>query len=71
MTDKHFYAILAKNEIARAIRDSDGVNKIRLGPTVDITTYRLESLLKDIEKYVGESNQPSVQDIVNDNKKWL
>ena len=65
MTNKHFSAILAKNQIARAIRDTKGSQK------VEISTYILENLLIDIEKYTGEANQPCVKDIVNDEKGWL
>lgn len=57
MTTKHFEAILAKNDIARAIRDSF------LKPEELNLRYIVERL-KDIEAYTGEANQPSVIDIL-------
>jgi hypothetical protein len=58
MTNKHFEAILAKNNIAREIRDSERNNE-------PISTSFIKNLLKDIEAYTGEGNQPSVEDIIN------
>lgn len=57
-TDKHFDAILAKNDIAREVRDS-----IQQGERM--STNAILYALNQIEAYIGESNQPSVNDIVN------
>lgn len=58
MNDIKFNAILAKNEIAREIAKSvnEGIN----------VSY-IESLLQDIENYIGTANQPSVTDIIGNN----
>lgn len=61
MTEKHFNAILAKNEIARAIRDG----------SINDRTEQAVACLRDIESYIGEANQPSVDEIINDEKGWL
>ena len=55
MTKKHFEAILAKNEIARDIASGD--------PSFD---YILANL-RQIESYIGQGNQPSVEDIMQVN----
>lgn len=56
MNQKHFDAILAKNNIARELRD------MLNGDVASISFMR--SCLKDIEAYIGEGNQPSVEDII-------
>lgn len=57
MTAQKFKAILAKNQIARMIRDKQ------------YSEQRLLSASEDIEKEVGEGNQPSIQSII-ENKKY-
>ena len=52
MTNKKFDAILAKNDIARELKSLD--------PNFGF----IEKCLYDIEKYIGEGNQPSVKDIM-------
>lgn len=54
MKEQTFLAILAKNQIARQIR-----NKV-IEPN-----NQLISCLKDIEKEIGTGNQPSIEDIIN------
>ena len=69
MTPKHFNAILAKNNIARELRDADTGASTKNGLTfpsqclVDRNTLLV--LLRDIETYTGEGNQPSIDDIIN------
>lgn len=55
MTDKHFNAILAKNDIAREIASGE--------PNFD---YIL-ACLRQIESYIGEANQPDVNEIMEVN----
>lgn len=62
MTDKRFRAILAKNHIARELADYQQSKLVSL-------PYIL-SCLEDIEKYIGEGNQPSVKDIYENNKDF-
>ena len=50
-----FNAILAKNEIAREIAKGE------------LNVSRIESLLQDIENYLGTANQPSVNEIISNN----
>lgn len=57
MTDRKFNAILAKNIIAREVIKEE------------MNAKRIISCLKDIEDYLGEGNQPSVEDIVENNTK--
>lgn len=56
MTDVHFNAVLAKNQISEQLKDyrTDGIN-------VEFILERLN----DIEKYIGTANQPSVEDTFN------
>lgn len=61
----HFQAIFAKNEIARMIRDY--IN----GRDTSISTARLRHELRIIEKYTGELNQPSVEDIITSDRHDL
>lgn len=51
-----FEAIIAKNQIARDIRDNPN----------HISLTNLIFQLKEIEKFTGEMNQPSVTDILDD-----
>jgi hypothetical protein len=55
MTKKHFKAILAKNEIARELT------------TACISINYIIACLEDIEKFIGEGNQPSVKNIIDHN----
>lgn len=55
MNDVKFNAILAKNEIAREIVKGE------------LNVSRIESLLQDIENYLGTANQPSVSEIISNN----
>lgn len=55
MKDLKFNAILAKNEIAREIA------------TGELNVSRIESLLQDIENYIGTANQPLVSEIIGNN----
>lgn len=50
---RHFNAILAKNTIAEEIASDD--------PSMN----QIYSALIELERYLGESNQPSVSDILN------
>ena len=55
MKDLKFNAILAKNEIAREVAKGE------------LNVSRIESLLQDIENYLGTANQPSVSEIISNN----
>jgi len=55
MTDKHHTAILAKNDIDREIRDGE-----------PISVNKVLACLHQIEEYIGQGNQPSVDDILNE-----
>lgn len=57
MEDKLFTAILAKNDIARELRDYK--NGEPISPT------KIVHCLTQIEEYLGVANQPSVEDIIN------
>lgn len=57
MTDKKFNAILAKNHIARELKQADTKE--------DLSIDYIVSCLRDIEAYLGQANQPSVDDIIN------
>jgi len=52
MKEQTFKAILAKNQIARQIRNEPN-------------NRQLISCLKDIEKEIGTGNQPTVENIIN------
>ena len=56
MEDKLFTAILAKNEIARQMKNND-----TYGISVDI----IMECLNQIEEALGTTNQPSVEDTFN------
>jgi hypothetical protein len=58
MKDKHFDAILAKNQIARELKQN----------REDISLNNIKKLLLVIEEYIGEGNQPSVEDILQSNQ---
>lgn len=57
-TDKKFDAILAKNDIARQVRDS-------IQHREPMSTDQIMYCLNQIEIYLGQDNQPSVNDIIN------
>jgi len=59
MTDKKFNAILAKNDIAREVRNYQNDNERYV--SVDM----IRNALRDIEKYIGEANQPKIDDIIS------
>ena len=56
----HFDAVLAKNDLARMVRD----DKIEADRAVRF--YLIE-----VEKYTGTLNQPCVEDILDDEKGYL
>jgi hypothetical protein len=68
MNTKHFHAILAKNELAREIRDGESTSTPGM---IEVSAYKLQAALEDIEAYTGEGNQPSIESIINDKKGWL
>lgn len=58
---KHFDAVIAKNNIARVLRD------INVGHYEAVSDLPLRALifdLREIEIYIGEMNQPSINDIL-------
>lgn len=57
MTDLHFDAIIAKNNIAREIRDSRQHHE-------EINASWVEAQLAIIEQFIGEGNQPAISDIL-------
>ena len=61
--DKLFTAILAKNDIARELRDYN------TGEPISVSI--VEECLRQIEEYIGTGNQPSVDDIINDEKSMV
>jgi hypothetical protein len=58
MTDKQHTAILAKNDIAREIRDFNNGEPI--------SASKVLACLYQIEEYIGQGNQPIVDDIINE-----
>lgn len=56
-SDKHFEAILAKNDIAREIKNYYNGEDI-------ISEKFILNCLKTIEEFIGESNQPSIKNII-------
>jgi len=57
MASKKFEAILSKNNIARELRDFINRNE-------PMSTTAIIYALKQIEEYLGEDNQPSVEEIL-------
>jgi hypothetical protein len=57
----HFDAVVAKNDIAREVRD-------RIHRKEEMNAQFILSCLEEIEKYIGTLNQPSVKDIVDTTK---
>ena len=68
MKTKHFHAILAKNALAREVRDG---KSIKWPGVIEINAHQLQAALEDIEAHIGEANQPCVSDIINDERGWL
>ena len=66
MTDKKFNAILAKNEIARELKE--GENGGMAGEVVISRGFVL-ACLRDIEAYLGQANQPTVDEIIDSDMK--
>jgi hypothetical protein len=64
MNQKHFDAILAKNDIARELRELWKWENVITNSGGVIHFEYIKSLLKDIEAYIGEGNQPSAEDII-------
>jgi hypothetical protein len=62
MTQKHFDAIIAKNQIARLVRQ---INRREFENINELPLNDLAFQLQEIEKYIGQGNQPSVYDIMN------
>lgn len=56
MTDQHFNAVLAKNQIAEQMKNHQ---------TEGFNVGFIMERLNDIEKYIGTANQPSVEDTYN------
>lgn len=56
MDDKQFTAILAKNEIARQMKNND---------TEGISVGVILECLNQIEDFIGTANQPNVEDTFN------
>lgn len=54
---KKFEAILAKNDIAREIRNFRQYGQ-------PINSLAIEWCLEQLESYMGEANQPSIKDII-------
>ena len=61
--DKLFTAILAKNDIAREVRDFNN------GEPVSVSV--ILACIYQIEEYTGTGSQPSIDDIINDEKGRL
>lgn len=61
MTQKHFDAIISKNAIAQEIRDGRACGEVG---HVIVSTAFLLTHLRWIEKYLGEGNQPSINDVL-------
>ena len=67
MNDKLFNSILAKNELARCL--SSIYQQVKKSKDRELVALVMSdcglaiSQLKEIEKYIGEANQPSVEDV--------
>lgn len=61
MTNEHFEAILAKNAIARGIRE---YKNAPVGEGEPLSIYQLIENLRAIEGFIGQGNQPSIEDII-------
>jgi len=62
MNNKHFDAILSKNELAKMIVENE--NTGTLGE-IKVSVSQLKFHLMEIERFIGTGNQPSVFDIIN------
>ena len=60
MKDIEFNAILAKNGLARTFKNCQ--SELR---SIGFPVEYVLSLLRDIEKFIGEANQPSVESVFN------
>ena len=60
VTKKHFEAILSKNDIARTLKEFIKYGKKPSKSDMEFIFTRLY----DIENYIGEANQPSIEDIL-------
>ncbi len=65
MTNKKFNAILAKNNIAREVKD---YLNAPIGEREPIHISYIISELITIEEFLGEGNQPSIKSILNCDK---
>lgn len=66
MSDKKFNAILAKNNIAREVRDYlNSSSRSEDGSREPIFIKYIVHELKELESFLGEANQPSVADILS------
>lgn len=67
MTDKHFNAILAKNAIAKELGDTPiGNMEAEDASMVRSSLVFISAQLQQIEDYIGQGNQPSIKDIIED-----
>lgn len=62
MTNKHFDAILSKNELAKMIVENEGTGTLG---EIRVSTSQLKFHLMEIERFIGTGNQPSVFEIIN------
>ena len=62
MTTKHFDAIIAKNNLARTLRQ---INRREIADVAELPLLQMAHDLQEIERYIGEGNQPSAYDIMN------
>jgi len=63
MTQKHFDAIIAKNNIAEVIRQ---IEKGEFESISELPMQALEFDLATIEEYIGTGNQPSVDEVIHE-----
>lgn len=63
MTDKKFNAILGKNEIAKEVTKLQG-ELVKHKLNYLLNTHFILECLRDIEKFTGQGNQPSIDDII-------
>lgn len=65
MTNKKFNAVLAKNNIARYIRRYfDSQNQSDDCSNEPLYIQDIIPALKEIEEYLGQDNQPSIEEIL-------
>lgn len=63
MTNKHFTAILAKNNIAQEIAEAPRAKNGLMGQIIVDSGWLLHEL-REIENYIGQGNQSSIDDIL-------